>query len=89
MFVKIQEEKKNMPFPDYYLWAGTALLILELVHFQGQRKLHDQRTKLFYGMIGASLVICIGGIMLTRELSENMAGVWLARTAAHGSLTVE
>ena len=83
MFVKIQEEKKNMPFPDYYLWAGAALLILELVHFQGQRKLHDQRTKLFYGMMCVSLVICIGGIVLTRELSQNMAGAWQARAAAH------
>ena len=83
MFVKIQEEKNNMPFPDYYLWAGTALLILELVHFQGQRKLRDQRTKLFYGMLGAALVICIGGIVLTAELSKNMAGAWQARAAAH------
>lgn len=72
-----------MAFPDYYLWAGLALLLLELVHFCRQRKLADQRTKLFFTMLGTALVICADGIWLTTWLSENMAGAWQARMAAH------
>lgn len=72
-----------MPFPEDYLWAGIALLILELVHFQSQRKLADQRTKLFLGMLGTSFLICIGGILLTDWLSREMAGIWQAQMAVH------
>ena len=39
-----------MLFSDYYLWAGATLILLEFLHFQRQRKLNDQRTKLLYGM---------------------------------------
>lgn len=72
-----------MAFSTYYLWAGTVLLLLEYVHFYRQRKLSDQRTKLFYEMLGVSLVICIGGILLTGELSGNLAGAWQTRVITH------
>lgn len=72
-----------MEFSTYYLWAGTVLLLLEFIHFYRQRKLSDQRTKLFYEMLGLSLVVCVGGILLTAELSGKMAGAWQARTITH------
>ena len=72
-----------MTFSYYYLWAGTALLLLELLHFQRQRKLNDQRTKLIYEMLGISLIICIGGILLTNWFSNKMAGELQARIMIH------
>ena len=72
-----------MPLSDYYLWAGTALILLELLHFQRQRKLNDQRTKLLYGMLGISLIICVGGILLTTWISNKMAGELQARIMLH------
>ena len=48
-----------MAFSDYYAWAGTALLSLELFHFCMQRKLYDQRTRLFILLLCTSLLICI------------------------------
>ena len=72
-----------MSFSDHYLWAGTALILLELLHFQRQRKLNDQRTKLLYGMLGISLIICVGGILLTTWISNKMAGELQARIMLH------
>ena len=72
-----------MPFSDYYLWAGTALILLELLHFQRQRKLNDQRTKLLYGMLGISLIICVGGILLATQISNKMAGELQTRIMIH------
>lgn len=72
-----------MPLSDYYLWAGTALILLEFLHFQRQRKLNDQRTKLLYGMLGISLIICVGGILLTTWISNKMAGALQVRIMLH------
>ena len=72
-----------MPFSDYYLWAGIALIVLEFLHFQRQRKLGDRRTKLFYGMLGISLIICVAGILLTTWISNKMAGELQARIMIH------
>ena len=72
-----------MPLSDYYLWAGTALILLEFLHFQRQRKLNDERTRLLYGMLGISLIICVGGILLTTWISNKMAGELQARIMLH------
>ncbi len=72
-----------MSFSDHYLWAGTALILLELLHFQRQRKLNDQRTKLLYGMLGISLIICVGGILLTTWILNKMAGALQVRIMLH------
>ena len=60
-----------MAFSAYYAYAGAALLMLELFHFSRQRKLYDQRTKLFFAMLAAALLICLGSIGLTIQI---MAG---------------
>ena len=72
-----------MLFSDYYLWAGATLILLEFLHFQRQRKLNDQRTKLLYGMLGISLIICVGGILLTTWISNKMAGELQVRIMLH------
>ena len=46
-----------MPFQAYFAYAGAVLILLELFHFCRQRKLYDKRTKLFFAMLAATLMI--------------------------------
>ena len=71
-----------MAFSDSYAWAGTALLLLELFHFGMQRKLYDQRTRLFILLLCTSLLICISSIVLTRRILAGCVAEPLAQVMA-------
>ena len=71
-----------MAFSAYYAYAGAVLLMLEIFHFSRQRKLYDQRTKLFFAMLAAAFLICLGSIGLTIEIEAGLTASPAARLTA-------